>query len=75
MFYRSVKVIYKICVLIVGGMGADCVTGCVIAEELAYGCSGVYTAMEASGLGVSSQDKHYLNTLLKIISHCSKHPL
>jgi hypothetical protein len=27
--------------------------GCLIAEELAYGCTGIKTAMEASGLGVS----------------------
>lgn len=27
-------------------------TGCIIAEELAYGCTGIKTAMEASGLGV-----------------------
>lgn len=27
--------------------------GCMIAEELAYGCSGIMTAIEASALGVS----------------------
>jgi len=27
--------------------------GCLIAEELAYGCTGIKTAIEASGLGVS----------------------
>lgn len=27
--------------------------GCLVAEELAYGCTGIMTAMEASGLGVS----------------------
>lgn len=27
--------------------------GCLIAEEFAYGCTGVKTAIEASGLGVS----------------------
>lgn len=37
----------------VGGMDLSILTGCVIAEELAYGCTGVKTAMEASGLGVS----------------------
>lgn len=36
----------------VGGMDLSILTGCVIAEELAYGCTGVKTAMEASGLGV-----------------------
>jgi acyl-CoA dehydrogenase len=28
--------------------------GCLIAEELAYGCSGMKTAIEGSGLGVST---------------------
>lgn len=37
----------------VGGMGLDVLTGCIIAEELAYGCTGIKTALEASGLGVS----------------------
>lgn len=36
----------------IGGMDMSVLTGCVIAEELAYGCTGVKTAMEASGLGV-----------------------
>lgn len=26
--------------------------GCIVAEELAYGCTGIMTALEASGLGV-----------------------
>lgn len=37
----------------IGGVDLDVLTGCVIAEELAYGCTGVKTALEASGLGVS----------------------
>lgn len=36
-----------------GGIDMDILTGCVVAEELAYGCTGVKTAMEGSGLGVS----------------------
>ena len=28
--------------------------GCLIAEELAYGCSGVETAIESTSLGVST---------------------
>jgi acyl-CoA dehydrogenase len=28
--------------------------GCLIAEELAYGCSGIKTVLEGSGLGVST---------------------
>lgn len=38
----------------VGGMDLSILTGCIIAEELAYGCTGIKTAMEASGLGVRS---------------------
>lgn len=37
----------------VGGLDLDILTGCIIAEELAYGCTGVKTALEGSGLGVS----------------------
>lgn len=37
----------------IGGLDMDILTGCVIAEELAYGCTGVKTALEGSGLGVS----------------------
>lgn len=36
-----------------GGMGLSNFDGCLIAEELAYGCSGIGTALEANGLGVS----------------------
>lgn len=31
----------------------DVFDGCMVAEELAFGCTGIMTAMEASGLGVS----------------------
>lgn len=37
-----------------GGLELDVLTGCIIAEELAYGCTGVKTALEGSGLGVST---------------------
>lgn len=37
----------------IGGLGLDVFTTCLIAEELAYGCTGIMTAMEASTLGVS----------------------
>jgi hypothetical protein len=30
------------------------IEGCLIAEEFAYGCSGIKTAIEGSGLGVST---------------------
>jgi acyl-CoA dehydrogenase len=33
-----------------GGMGLNCFDGCLIAESLAYGCTGIGTAIEANGL-------------------------
>lgn len=36
-----------------GGLGLDNFTTCLIAEEMAYGCTGIMTALEASSLGVS----------------------
>lgn len=33
-------------------MGLSNFEGCLIAEELAYGCSGIETALEGNGLGV-----------------------
>jgi acyl-CoA dehydrogenase len=33
-----------------GGLGLGCLEGCLIGEELAYGCTGIMTAMEANGL-------------------------
>lgn len=37
-----------------GGLELSVFDGCLVAEELAYGCTGIMTALEASGLGVSS---------------------
>lgn len=42
----------------IGGLDLDILTGCIIAEELAYGCTGVKTALEGSGLGVSFGFNH-----------------
>lgn len=38
-----------------GGLNLSVLTASVIAEEFAYGCTGVKTALEASGLGVSAR--------------------
>lgn len=38
---------------LLGGMGFNVFDGCLVAEEISYGCSGVMTALEGSGLGVS----------------------
>lgn len=35
-----------------GGMDLSTFDGCLIAEELAYGCTGVKTALEACALAV-----------------------
>ena len=36
-----------------GGLGLGCTEGCIIGEELAYGCTGIMTAMEANGLAAA----------------------
>jgi acyl-CoA dehydrogenase len=41
-------------------MGNSVFDGCLIAEELAYGCTGIMTALEASGLGVSTYHFYFL---------------
>src|SRR4051794_31390462 len=33
-----------------GGLGLGVLEGCIITEELAYGCTGIATAMEANSL-------------------------
>ena len=38
---------------ITGGLGLGTFDSCLITEELAYGCSGIQTAIEANSLGVS----------------------
>lgn len=35
-----------------GGLDLSCLTGCVIAEELSYGCTGIQAAMKVSEIGV-----------------------
>merc|ERR1712156_540227 len=34
-----------------GGMGLGVMDGCLITEKMAYGCTGIMTALEANGLG------------------------
>eukprot|EP00316_Scyphosphaera_apsteinii_P008261 CAMPEP_0119301212 /NCGR_PEP_ID=MMETSP1333-20130426/3025_1 /TAXON_ID=418940 /ORGANISM="Scyphosphaera apsteinii, Strain RCC1455" /LENGTH=471 /DNA_ID=CAMNT_0007303225 /DNA_START=28 /DNA_END=1444 /DNA_ORIENTATION=+ len=54
-----------------GGLGLGCTEGCIIGEELAYGCTGIMTAMEANGLaeapvilaGTHEQKRKYLGRL------------
>lgn len=55
-----------------GGMGLSNFEGCLIAEELSYGCSGIGTAIEANGLGQApvilagnkEQKKKYLGRMI-----------
>jgi hypothetical protein len=46
--------LYQNNVNIPGGMEMGVLEGCLIVEELAYGCSGIKTAIEGSSLGVST---------------------
>lgn len=56
-----------------GGLGLGALDGCIIAEELAYGCTGMMTAMEANHLasaplivaGNDAQCKEYLGRLIE----------
>lgn len=36
-----------------GGLNIGVFEGCLVGEEFAFGCTGIATALEASGLGVS----------------------
>lgn len=35
----------------IGGTEINVLTSCIIAEEMAWGCTGIQTALEATGLG------------------------
>lgn len=62
-----------------GGLGIGAVTGMVIAEELAWGCSGIGTAVEANGLaqqpvilgGSAALRKKYLGMFAEKFSLCA----
>ncbi|CAH2985359.1 unnamed protein product [Chilo suppressalis] len=55
-----------------GGMDMGVFEGCMVAEEIAFGCTGIMTALEASGLGQTpviiagnkEQQKKYLGRLI-----------
>jgi acyl-CoA dehydrogenase len=54
-----------------GGSGLDVFSSSLVSEELAYGCTGIQTAIEANGLasapiilaGTEEQKKKYLGRL------------
>jgi len=56
-----------------GGMGLGTLDGCLITEKIAYGCTGIMTALEANGLGSmpvmiagnEEQKKKYLTRLIE----------
>merc|ERR1711973_528687 len=56
-----------------GGMGIGTLDGCMITEKMAYGCTGIMTALEANGLGSMpimiagnhEQKKKYLTRLIE----------
>ncbi len=69
----------------VGGLGLGCLEACIIAEETAWGCSGIGTAMEANGLaqapiimfGTDEQKKKYLGPMteeLQYAAYCVTEP-
>lgn len=68
-----------------GGMELGVFDGCMVAEEIAFGCTGIMTAMEASGLGQTpviiagnkEQQKKYLGRLIEepiVAAYCVTEP-
>lgn len=68
-----------------GGLGLGVIDGCIITEELAYGCTGICTAMEANTLaaapvmvaGNDEQKKEFLGQLTaepKFAAYCVTEP-
>ncbi|XP_055942395.1 medium-chain specific acyl-CoA dehydrogenase, mitochondrial-like [Argiope bruennichi] len=68
-----------------GGTGLNVFDGCLVAEELAYACTGVATAIEANGLaqaplllaGNEEQKKEYLGRVVKenlMCAYCVTEP-
>lgn len=69
----------------VGGLGLGCLDACIIAEETAWGCTGIGTAMEANGLaeaplimfGTDEQKKKFLGPMteeLQLAAYCVTEP-
>jgi len=62
-----------------GGMGLGALDGCIISEEIAWGCTGIGTAMEANTLaqmpvivaGNAAQKKKYLGMLTEAPKFCA----
>lgn len=62
-----------------GGLGLGTLEGCIVAEELAWGCSGIMTAAEANNLGEmpvvlagnEEQKKKYLGRMIEEMLMCA----
>ena len=70
----------------IGGNDLSCLTSCMIAEEMAWGCTGITTALEGTGLGQApvilagnlEQKKKYLGRLLEeplVAAYCVTEPV
>lgn len=68
-----------------GGMNVGTFDGCLVAEEFSYGCTGIGTALEGSGLGqapviafgTKEQQKKYLGRLVEepiVAAYCVTEP-
>ncbi|CAH0547145.1 unnamed protein product [Brassicogethes aeneus] len=68
-----------------GGIGLGILEGCIVAEELGYGCTGIMTALEANSLGQTpviiagnkEQKKKYLGRLIEeplVAAYCVTEP-
>ncbi|XP_020294022.1 probable medium-chain specific acyl-CoA dehydrogenase, mitochondrial [Pseudomyrmex gracilis] len=68
-----------------GGLESGVFDGCLVTEELSYGCTGISTALEASGLGQTpviiagnkEQQKKYLGRLMEeplVAAYCVTEP-
>jgi acyl-CoA dehydrogenase len=68
-----------------GGLGASVLEECIVAEEMAYGCSGIETALMLNQLGIlpvllagsEAQKARYVPQLVeegKVISYCMTEP-
>lgn len=49
-----------------GGSDLSCMTSCVIAEELAYGCTGIQTALAVTDIGVHFEIMIFFSTSSEI---------
>ena len=47
--------------MFLGGTALGVLDGCVATEELAFGCTGIQTAIEANSLAVSC---HYIHVMI-----------